>query len=328
MAYGNQPVVFLSGGYDPRQDSDSNRDTIGQGIYVVELLTGSLIRKLTVDTNPDMSWSIPSDIAVVDTTNNGFIDRAYVGDMGGRLWRFDLTSPHPIDWSSQVLFRSNYPVNGGRKIFYPPDVLLEHGYEIIIFGTGDRANPNKDTVVNRIYSVKDRHTGLTLDESSLTDVTDDLLQDPSASEETKANLRNDLENGSGWYIRLLDNPGEKVLAPPLTFFGTVYVTTHTPTQEAVVDPCSAQQGTGCLYALNYKTGEATHNFDPTNDAVGAEVLKRSDRGLVIGEAIPSMMVVALLGGEASGLIGVGGGIFRTALPSYNPIVRIYWRHVY
>jgi type IV pilus assembly protein PilY1 len=307
---------------------DSNRDTMGRGFYLVEVVTGSLIKKFTYDTNSDMSWSIPSDIAVVDTTDNGLIDRAYVGDMGGRLWRFDLASPDPTNWSSQIVFQSNDTAKGGRKIFYPPDVLLEPGYEIVVFGTGDRANPGKETVVNRIYSLKDRDTGAAFDESSLVDVTDDLLQDPAAPEETKANLRDDLKSGSGWYIRLVDNPGEKVLAPPLTFFGTVYVTTHTPTQEALVDPCSAQQGTGRLYALNYKTGEATHNFDPTNDAVGSEVLERGDRDLVIGGAIPSMMVVALIGGDAMGLVGVGGGIFETGLPNYRPIVRIYWRQVY
>jgi type IV pilus assembly protein PilY1 len=301
---------------------------MGRAFYVVELLTGSLIRTFANDSSADMNWSIPSDVAAVDTTDSGFIDTAYVGDMGGRLWRFDLTSPYPIDWSSRILFRSNHPDDGGRKIFYPPDVLLEHGYEILVFGTGDRANPNKDTVVNRIHSVKDRHTGLTLDESSLTDVTDDLLQNPSAPEETKVNLRKDLENGNGWYIRLLDNPGEKVLARPLTFFGTAYMTTHTPTQEADADPCSAQQGTGRLYALNYKTGEASRDFDPANNAVGSEVLGRSDRELVIGGAIPSMMVVAIIGRKAGGLIGFGGGIFRTDLPDYDPIVRIYWREIY
>jgi type IV pilus assembly protein PilY1 len=199
---------------------------------------------------------------------------------------------------------------------------------MVIFGTGDRANPNKNTVINRIYSVKDTDSSIFLDESNLVDVTDDLLQDPNTSEADKATLRDQLANGYGWYIRLVDNLGEKVLAPPVTFFGTAYVTTHTPVQLPLADPCSPPQGTARLYALNYKTGEATLNFDTTNDGLDSEVLERSDRYIGIGESIPSMMVIALIGREASGLVGVSGGIFKTGLSSYSPILRIYWRHLY
>ena len=328
ILYGNQLAVFLNGGYDPDQDDDPTEgDTVGRGVYVIELLTGMLIKKFTYQENPDMVWSIPSDIAVVDTTDNGFIDRAYVGDTGGRLWRFDLASADPVAWSAQILFEANSPTNEGRKFFYPPDVLLEQGYEILVFGTGDRANPNKNTVINRIYGVKDKGTGTTLDESYLIDVTDDLLQDPYTSEAEKAALRTELENGYGWYIRLADNPGEKVLAPPLTLFGTAYVTTHTPAQLPLADPCSGQYGTARLYALNYKTAEATLNLDTANDG-DSEVLERSDRSLIVGESIPSMMVIALIGKDAAGFIGVGGGIFKTPVSMYLPLISMYWRFVF
>ncbi len=327
ITYGNQPAVFLNGGYDPGQDHDPTKgDNVGRGVYVIELLSGMLIKKFTYQENPDMAWSIPSDIAAIDTTGNGFIDRAYVGDTGGRLWRFDLASADPAAWSAQIFFDTNSPTSGLRKIFYPPDVLLEHGYEILVFGTGDRANPNKNTVINRIYGVKDKGTGTTLNESYLIDVTDDLLQDPYASDTDKATLGNELENGYGWYIRLVDNPGEKVLAPPLTLFGTAYVTTHTPAQLPLAYPCSAQYGTARLYALNYETAEATLNLDTANDG-DSEVLERSDRSLIIGGSIPSMMVIAMLEKDATGLVGVSGGIFKTPISTYLPIIRMYWRLV-
>jgi type IV pilus assembly protein PilY1 len=329
IRYGNTLAVFLSGGYDPAQDYDpTGGDAMGRGIYVVDLLTGMLIKRFTNDENPDIAWSIPSDIAAVDTSDNGLIDRAYVGDMRGRLWRFDMTSPDPSSWSSEILFHANSPIDGTRKIFYPPDVLFEEGYEMVIFGTGDRANPNKDAVINRIYSVKDKGSGIPLDESYLVDVTDDLLQDPYTPETDKATLRNELNSGHGWYIRLVDNLGEKVLAPPLTFFGTAYVTTHTPAQLPLADPCSPHQGTARLYALNYKTGEATLNFDTANDDGDSEVLERGDRYIGIGGSIPSMMVIAMIEDDASGLVGVSGGIFKTGLSSYTPILRIYWRQLF
>jgi type IV pilus assembly protein PilY1 len=324
--YGNKTAVFLSGGYDPGQDGDPViGDTMGRGIYVVDLLSGTLIRGFTIDTEAEMTWSIPSDLAVVDTTDSGYVDRAYVGDMGGRVWRFDMAGEDPAEWDAQILFDANSPAHGGRKIFYPPDVLLEPGYEMVVFGTGDRANPNKHAVVNRIYVVKDRQTGMMLDEGSLIDVTDNLLQDPHTSAGAKASLRADLDNGMGYYVTLDEHPGEKVLAPPLTFFGTVYATTHTPNLDAEVDPCVPQTGTARLYALDYQTGEARVNFNPANDTGDSDVLDRSDRSLVIGESIPSMMVIAMIGADAAGFVGVSSGIFKADLSGYTPLVRIYWR---
>ena len=59
---------------------------------------------------------------------------------------------------------------------------------------------------------------------------------------------------------------------------------------------------------------------------GPLILEGSDRERVIGGSIPSMIVVAMIGGEANGLVG-GGGIFGTGLPGPSPLLRIYWRHV-
>ena len=72
-----------------------------------------------------MTYSIPSDISRVDTNGDGKIDRLYVGDMGGRLWRFDVGDPDPANWTGKIIFKSNTGSSDRRKIFYPPDVVLE-----------------------------------------------------------------------------------------------------------------------------------------------------------------------------------------------------------
>ena len=101
-----------------------------------------------------MRYSIPSDISRVDTNGDGYTDRLYVGDMGGRIWRFDIGGSDTNAWSGKVFF--NASTNGKRKIFYPPDVTLEKGYEMVFFGTGDREHPNETSVINRFYAVKDK----------------------------------------------------------------------------------------------------------------------------------------------------------------------------
>ncbi len=37
-----------------------------------------------------MTHSIPADVRVFDLTGDGFADRMYAADMGGRVWRFDI----------------------------------------------------------------------------------------------------------------------------------------------------------------------------------------------------------------------------------------------
>jgi type IV pilus assembly protein PilY1 len=324
IGYGNRLVVFLSGGYDPNQDNDPvlNPDTMGRGIYVVDLVDGSLVWKYTHTEDPNMAYSIPSDIAAVDTTDNGLIDRLYVGDTGGRLWRFDIGSTNPANWTGQILFDANSSVPLGnplRKIFYPPDVTQEEGYEFLFFGTGNRAHPKQESVIDRIYALKDESTLGTLDESCLEDVTDDLLQDPTYSGD-KDTLRTQILNRNGWYIRLIDHLGEKVLSPSIVFDRTAYFTTFTPVTSGEGDPCVLEEGPARLYALNYRTGEAVLNYDTSSEAIG-----RTDRSLVIGSSIPSGLVIAILYGKPVAYTGVRGGIFKADVGNPSTINRIYWR---
>jgi len=55
-------------------------------------------------------------------------------------------------------------------------VTLEVGYEMVLFGTGDREHPNDKIVVNRLYAVKDKNltdtpSGRAYIESDLYDAT-------------------------------------------------------------------------------------------------------------------------------------------------------------
>jgi type IV pilus assembly protein PilY1 len=329
IAYGNRLVAFLSGGYDTNQDDDPVlvNDTMGRGLYIVELATGDLLWKYTYHEDPDMLWSIPSDVAALDTTDNGFIDRLYVGDTGGRLWRYDIGARNPEQWTARLLFDANLQDDGRQKIFYPPDVTLEENYAFLFFGTGDRAHPKNETVLNRVYAIKDLDSGAVISEDSLVDVTNDLLQDPDTDDDVKALIREDLNSGNGWFIRLEERVGEKVLAPPMVFFGVAYFTTFSPTQGSADDPCYVGEGHGQLYALDYKTGEAVINLDTENDPVGGITLGRSDRSLDIGSGIPSRLVVAILGGRVSAYVGIGGGILHPHIEPGIAFVSLYWREM-
>ena len=300
-------VFFIGGGYDENQDTGpgAGDDEHGRAIYIVDAITGDLVWKYSHAENPRMTNSIPSDIAQVDTTGDGYTDRLYVGDMGGKMWRFDIGTPG--SWTAKILFDSG----GQRKIFYPPDVCLENGdqhYEMLFFGTGDRADPKDITASNRIYAVKDKN-GPTLIESDLQDVTDTLLDGT--------------DTDKGWYIRLNQHLGEKILSTPVVYFGAAYFTTFIPDSEQSDDPCYVGQGRARLYAMGYKTGNPVFDLDGLG-----EILDINDRSAEIGVGIPSGVVIAIFGEVAKGYVGVGGGIYRPPVSNKSTIVPMWWREIF
>jgi type IV pilus assembly protein PilY1 len=336
---GEKWVAFIGGGYDTNEDNDNPNSSLnskGRAIYVVDMLTGSLVRRFSVS-DPGystMTYSIPTDTtAKIDMNGDGKIDRLYVGDMGGRIWRFDIGDPNPSNWTGKIIFQSNPGRDGttGRKIFYPPEVTLEYdggNYEMLFFGTGDREHPKGASTVDRLYALKDRNPSSPLTENladGLVDVTQDLLQDPTYTGDKSA-IRNSLRTGNGWFI-LLVNSGEKSLSLPIVFNKNAYFATFSPTAEgAGGDPCYVGEGTARVYIVEYTTGNAVFNLDLTND-LGGPVISKTDRSEVIGTGVPSGVIVTFISGQAVGYIGVGGGVDRPPVTGRQYEQR-YWRLVF
>jgi len=255
-------VCFIGGGYDENQDKKTvtTDDKRGRAIYVVDVQTGDQLWRWDYSRDSSMRYSIPNDISRVDTNGDGYTDRLYVGDMGGRIWRFDIGDSDTNAWSGKVFF--NASINGKRKIFYAPDVTLEKGYEMVFFGTGDREHPNETNVINRFYAVKDKGGNKILSEEDLEDVTNGLST-------------NSLENKEGWFVSLGTNRGEKVTGVPVVAQGAVYFTSFSPSGEK----------TARVYALNYKNGNAILNLNSANDTEGVKI-DLTDRSKMIGKGVP------------------------------------------
>jgi type IV pilus assembly protein PilY1 len=327
---GEQWVAFIGGGYDEGQDEATPpADDRGRAIYVVDVLTGSQVWKYSYAENSAMTYSIPSDITILDLDGDMKIDRLYVGDMNARMWRFDIgNTDAKASWTGKIIFQSNTGASEKRKIFYPPDVTFETqdgvDYEMLFFGTGDREAPKITTNVDRIYMVKDKNTGTILKEIGLVDVTNYY----SLSQTEQAAMLNDIKAMSGWYI-ILEDSGEKCLATPVVFQKVVYYTTFAPTFGSSDDPCFVGEGTARLYALNYTTGEAAFNLDLTEDTnQGTKVINKDDRSKVIGTAIPSGVIVTVIGGQAAAYIGVGGGVYSPQLSSKKTLIPLSWKLVF
>jgi len=160
-----------------------------------------------------------------------------------------------------------------------------------------------------------------------------MIQLGTASEKQAAKAS--LEAGKCWYIEL-ENAGEKVVSSPRVYGSVVYFTTYTPTGTSGIDPddpCAAStvRGVGRLYAVNYKTGAAVHEFNSAleTDRDGHTVtLGKQDRSLSVGTAIPSAPVIAILGGGARLFIGVEGGIVSLPTVATQEMYRYYWNQIF
>ncbi len=288
--------VIVGGGYMPDNSA-------GRALLVIDAADGRMVRlfKNGLSGISGMDYPIPSAVALVDGDNDGFLDKVYVGDTGGRLWRFGKVTdsggdPLPFPeadeniqtWNATILFRAG--PSGKRKFFAPPSITLEKGYDLIFIGTGDKADPCNFHGYNRIYAIKDAHSEVNLGEQDLVDVTNSglvpLLDNPSL--DVDENGRPDM----GWYIRL--GHGEKVLQKALVFNRVLYFTAFTPT---------ADGGMGKIYAVNYRTGEPVL-FESGTDLV---------RSRVAGSSLPSVPIMYI--GEKTQKIFVAAKVLNPSSPS-------------
>ena len=93
-----------------------------------------------------MDYSIPADIRVIDLDGNGLADRMYAADMGGQVWRFDITNGQTAASlvAGGVIAQlgaaglATPAVSDVRRFYYAPDVAFVNNddYNFIHVGIG------------------------------------------------------------------------------------------------------------------------------------------------------------------------------------------------
>jgi type IV pilus assembly protein PilY1 len=241
-------VGFVGGGHRGSGDSDS-----GKAFFALDLASGTRLWEYVsgpgaTDDRQYMRFSVAATPTAVDTDNDGYVDRVYVGDIGGQLWKFDVTATDPGSWKGKRLFAVE-PVQADdsaarRPIYAAPAVALDqHRGVWLFFGTGDRSLPNGPSA-GRFYGLKD-DTDMS-GGAALTDAS------PGIKDVTTGNVA----GAQGWYV-VLGGRGEKVLAPPTVFNGIVFFSTFTPDRAGACGPGS---GSTKLYALQASRGYAAVDF--------------------------------------------------------------------
>ncbi|MGH7874909.1 MAG: pilus assembly protein [Candidatus Binatia bacterium] len=287
-------VAFVSGGFDSTHANYTSGNKMSEAVLAIDLSNGAKLWEYynatgATDDRQYMNFSIAASPTAVDLNNDGYIDRVYIGDVGGQLWKFDIapgggstiSSGLITNWTGKRLFaaassQTNPPAAGeyypAQAIYFPPTLAYDANSNLWVFiGTGDRYHPN-NTSSNRFYGIKE-NTTMT-----------------NASTLTEANLAN-LSSGSGtvtqgWYVPLASN--EKILASADVFNSAVFFTSFTPTTAAV---CGGGGGDAKLYSVNMTTGDAALNLTSgTALTAGTAALSMAK---TIGTGIPSKPIIIM-----------------------------------
>jgi type IV pilus assembly protein PilY1 len=271
-------VMFVGGGYDTAQNNAS-----GKAFFAIDLSNGTKLWEYYNDGSSGdrqyMNFSFAANPTAADLNNDGYVDKVYIGDVGGQVWKFDVSANATSSWAGKRVFtasagQANPPAAGefypAQGIYGAPTLAFDNSLNLWLYiGTGDRNHPN-NTAANRFYGIKETSSmtnGSALTESNLADVT--------------------TSNGAaadGWFFQMGTN--EKVFSNANVFNMDVLFSGFTPTTTVT---CTSGGGTAKLYSVQMLSGYAAINFST------GEALTSTDatvtRATTIGSGIASMPVI-------------------------------------
>jgi type IV pilus assembly protein PilY1 len=306
-------VAFVGGGYGSADCTggggcNTTQKMKGKGFYVIDLTNGNVLWSYNNSNDANMVYSFPASPAIVDHDNDGYIDTAYIGDMGGNMWRFKFCSQTDINanncstsmWTGgKVLDTSGASSDWSRPLYNYPSVTTDKAGSLWVFwATGDKSDPTNTTgTAGKVIGLKDNDRTTTYTPSSLQDVTNPSQACNDASKD-------------GWFVSFTGN--EKAISDITVFGGLVYFTTYVPSTST--DPCNIS-GYSNIYAINYLTCGGM--LDPTNS--GTLV-----RSMFVSYGIASAPIVSMRPGGSIGVdlyitqSGGGGQNAGTVRVNFNP----------
>ncbi|ENV6409979.1 PilC family type IV pilus tip adhesin, partial [Neisseria gonorrhoeae] len=222
-------AAFLASGYAAKDIGSGDNKT---ALYVYDLnnTLGTPIAKIEVK---DGKGGLSSP-TLVDKDLDGTVDIAYAGDRGGNMYRFDLSSDKPSEWTVRTIFQGTKPITSA------PAVSRLADKRVVIFGTG--SDLSEEDVVGKdqqyIYGIFDDDKG-TVKVTVQNGTGGGLLEQTLTKENNTLFLSNNKasggSNGKGWVVRLRE--GERVTVKPTVVLRTAFVTIRSYTGN---DKCGAQ----------------------------------------------------------------------------------------
>ncbi|HGH6137077.1 TPA: PilC family type IV pilus tip adhesin, partial [Neisseria meningitidis] len=209
-------AAFLASGYATKEITSGDNKT---ALYVYDLENnGNLIKKIEVK---DGKGGLSSP-TLVDKDLDGTVDIAYAGDRGGNMYRFDLSSQYPSQWTVRTIFQGTKPITSAPAISQLKDK------RVVIFGTGSDLSEEDvlSTSEQYIYGIFDDDTVANNVNVKLSGLGGGLLEQVLKKDGNTLFLSDyKRSNGSGdkgWVVKL--EAGQRVTVKPTVVLRTAFVT--------------------------------------------------------------------------------------------------------
>lgn len=291
-------VMFVGGGYDAggttgkannggyESDSYNQTNGIGAGVYMFDALNGNLLwwasnnatetspantaSGIIALKDPNLKYSVVSDIKTADRDNDGLVDHLYFGDLGGQVFRIDLNNQASTigafaTRSTRIL--NMHASNGTSPRFYsaPSFAIFEDSasgnlFAAISIGSGNLSHPlagydsgrnydalytiyDKDVARADLYTTttlytQDASVGNSLTTSAINEITMSNRFQQSAAQMTT--LVAPYASSAGWYYKL---PGgtkiqhEKIFYTPTVIDYDLYVSSYDASRLGLTGEC-------------------------------------------------------------------------------------------
>ncbi|MEE9322754.1 MAG: PilC/PilY family type IV pilus protein [Granulosicoccus sp.] len=323
-----EKVLVFGGGYDAAMDEAVGKTAAsGNSIYMIDK-NATVIWSASDD---DMNYSIPSDISVIDSDNDGLADRLYAADLGGQVWRVDFGNVSSSSNFNVSKF-ADLGTDSWQPFFYAPSIALNDDssdyYISVALGSGNRTDPLAEDTQNRIFMIKDRNADSIPETGTAAYTTTDLYDATnndidSSNTTTATTATTNMDNADGWYIDL-DN-GEKSLTSLLTFEDTILATTFSPDSSGIsTNSCEVQSSIGRYYAISVTDARPVEKFtalENTTDTPSAAPTKDDRRKEISYFGIPSSPVVLFPPGTSSVQVIVDKQAVQTIDQALH---QVYW----
>lgn len=327
-------------------------------LYVINLITGALIKKIDTGVGSDNGLAAPG---VWDNDGDGFVDYVYAGDLKGNVWKFDLTDIDASKWdiansSGKPFFVAKDSSNVLQPITAPITLARNYvnsdpnfGKVFLFFGTGgffrsdDLADKNTQTWYGLVTTPSTSNEAISgrsaLKERTITlETTADGKAARTFSTATTTPT-NDMSGKLGWYIDLLatgsTKQGERIVTGSTLYRFTEPTLLASSIIPVANDPCSL--GSGYLNAINAFTGASLSTnffvFDQEMTAVvgsldmGIGLL--SQAAVLSGSSDTGKVVASGSGSDSGSGGGIAGGTIgeQTIKTGPPPKGRLSWREI-
>ena len=267
IAKGNNNVnlAFVPNGIDSTNGSST--------LFIYNLTTGALVRKIVASTDGG-GMAAPRGR---DDDGDGKVDYIYAGDLGGNVWKFDMTDADPANWDvalgGEPLFTATdadgnpQPITAGVALAKKSD----EDRVFIAFGTGKMITVADATSeeVQSMYSIIDEDEVIA-DRSELTErnimaVGVDAQGRPAKAYENYAELPDD---SKGWFIDMdVPSPGERIIGGAQITRSAVLFSSALPRPGEGCD----SEGAGYLTILDVFSGTSFQTPGGGNSQSGLDI---------------------------------------------------------